>query len=361
MTKLNCLLTIVFVFQSFFLAAQLQDQYLKSSIQYANGRTETVLVLNEETEKLNYAVFVKDSSLKSSKKTYTAQEILSIDFENGKKFRQIKFAKHASKDTLTVLGRLLVTGKIELYQAYLNGAEVLVAIKDGEIYPLQDDEFSSNDLKVKRNFFRSYLVKALRDAPESIQIKTNKIRFDNKAISQLILDYNKIYDGPSEIVKQKKENKNFWIAGALFKTTKANPYGIWGFVNYRLYITDFSRSTSLNTGLHYYNYQFKTTISPTSVVTNTRSITSIPIFVQQNLLNKKVRPYLFAGVNISYINTKAGSTEFVDAKGFQGNFGFHVLGGAGIEWNVIPNLMLKADYRYENVMHGFMGGMAFIF
>ena len=361
MTKLTCLITIVFVFQSFFSTAQLQDQYLKSSIQFANGRTETALVLNEETEKLNYAVSVKDSSLKSSKQTYSAQEILSIDFENGKKFRQIKFAKHASKDTLTVLGRLLVTGKIELYQAYLNGAEVLVAIKDGEIFPLQDDEFSSNDLVVKRKFFRSYLVKALRDAPESIQTKANKIKFDNKAISQLIFDYNKLHERPSEIIKQKKENKKFWIAGILFKTTKDNPYGIWGFVNYRLYITDFSRSTSLNTGIHYYNYQFKSSISPTSVVTSTRAIASIPIFVQQNLLNKKVRPYLFAGVNISYTNTQAGSLEFEEAKGFQGNFGFHVLGGAGIEWNVIPKLMLKADYRYENVLHGFMGGVAYIF
>ncbi len=361
MTKLTCLLTIVFVLQSFVLAAQLKDHYLKSSIQFANGRTETVLVLNEETEKLNYAVSVKDSSFISSKKTYSAQEILSIDFENGKKFRQIRFAKHTSKDTLTVLGRLLVTGKIELYQAYLNGAEILVAKKEGEIFPLQDDEFSSNDLEVKRNFFRSYLINVLQDAPEAIRTKTKKIKFDNKAISQLLLDYNKLYEGPSEIIKQKKENKPFWIAGVLLKTTKNHPYGIWGFVNYRLYITDFSRSTSINTGIHYYNYQFKTSISPTSVVTSTRSIASIPIFVQQNLLNKKARPYVFAGVNVSYVNTKAGSPQFEDTKGFQRNFGFHILGGAGIEWNVMPNLMLKADYRYENVLHGFMGGLAYIF
>lgn len=361
MTKLNCLLTIVLVFQSFFSAAQLQDQYLKSFIQFATGRKETALVLNEETEKLNYAVSVKDSSLKSSKKTYSAYEILSIDFENGKKFRQIKFAKHASKDTLTVLGRLLVVGKIELYQAYLNGAELLMAVKGREIFLLQDDEFSSNDLKVKRNFFRSYLVNALKDAPESIRTKAYKINFNNKAISQLILDYNKLHERPSEIIKQKKENKKFWIAGASFKTTKDNPYGIWGFINYRLYITDFSRSTSINTGMHYYNYQFKTSVSPTSVVTSTRSIASIPIFVQQNLSNKKVRPYLFAGVNISYVNTKAGSLEFEDAKGFQGSFGLHMLGGAGIEWNVIPKLMIKGDYHYENVLHGFMGGVAYIF
>lgn len=361
MTKLTCALTFAFIFLSFSLFAQLQDQFVKSSIQFANGKTETALVLNEETGKLNYAVSVKDSSLKSNRKTYSANEILSIDFENGKKFRQIKFAPHGSKDTMTVLGRLLVTGKIELFQVYIGASEVLVAIKDGEIYPLQDDEFKSNDMEVKRKYFRSYLASVLRDAPEPMQTKANKMKFDDKGISELILDYNKLDERPSEIIKQKKENKKFWIAGVLFKTTKDNPYGIWGFVNYRLYFTDFSRSTSLNTGLHYYNYQFKAAVTPTSVVTSTRSIAAIPIFVQQNLLNKKVRPYLFAGVNVSYINTKAGNLVFEDSKGFQQNFGFHVLGGAGIEWNVIPKLMLKADYRYEDVLHGFMGGLAYIF
>jgi len=70
---------------------------------------------------------------------------------------------------------------------------------------------------------------------------------------------------------------------------------------------------------------------------------------------------VFAGFNISYINTKAEKRGYEDVKGFQRNYGFNILGGGGIELNVIPNLMLKADYRYENVLHGFMGGVAVLF
>lgn len=359
--KLTCLLTIALIFHSFLLSAQLHDQYLKGSIQFADGRKETVLLLNEETEKLNYSVSVKDSSHKKSKKTYSAYEILAFEFENGKKFRQITFAPHSAKDSITVLGRLIVTGKINLFQVYQNNSELLVAVKDGEIFPMQKDEFTMLDTEIKKHHFNSYLLSALRDAPDPIREKATKIDFDEKAISRLILDYNKLYDSPSEIVKKEAENKRFWIAGASFKKTKEYPYGIFGFINYRLYITDFSRSTSFNIGLHYYNYQFKTTYSPISIITSTRSIASLPVFVQQNLLNKRVRPYLFAGFNISYINTKADRRGYEDPKGFQRNYGFNVLGGAGIELNVIPNLMLKADYRYENVLHGFMGGVAVLF
>jgi hypothetical protein len=149
MMKLTCLLTIAFIFHSFLLSAQLHDQYLKGSIQFADGRKETVLVLNEETGKLNYSVSVKDSSHKKSKKTYSAYEILGIEFENGKKFRQITFVPHGSEDTLTVLGRLIVTGKINLFQVFQNDAELLVAVKDREIFPMQKDEFSPLDTEIK--------------------------------------------------------------------------------------------------------------------------------------------------------------------------------------------------------------------
>lgn len=359
--KLTCLLTIAFIFHSSILSAQLHDQYLNGSIQFADGRTETVLLLNEETEKLNYSVSVKDSSHKKSKKTYSASEILAFEFENGKKFRQITFTSHGSEDSITVLGRLIVTGRITLFQVYQNNAELLVAVKDEEIFPMQKDEFTSLDTEIKKHYYNSYLLSALRDAPGPFREKATKIDFNEKDISRLILDYNKLYDGPAEIVKTKTENRSFWIAGASFKKTKEYPYGILGFINYRLYITDFSRSTSFNLGLHYYNYQFQTTYSPITTVTSTRSIASLPVFVQQNLLNKRIRPYLFAGVNISYINTKADKRGYEDAKGFQRNYGFNILGGGGIELNVIPNLMLKADYRYENVLHGFMGGVAVLF
>ncbi len=360
--KLICLLTIAFIFHSSILSAQLHDQYLKGSILFADGRKITVLLLNEETGELNYSVSIKDSSHKKNRKTYSASEVLSVDFDNGKKFRQIKFAPHGSADTITVLGRLIVTGRIQLFQVYQKNEEILVAVKDGEIFPMQEDEFNSNDTEINKHHYISYLLSALKDAPDPIREKAIKTDFDEKDISRLILDYNKLFDSPAQIVKKEPENKRFWIAGASFKKTKECPYGIWGFINYRLYVTDFSRSTSFNIGVHYYNYQFKTPYYTSySFVTSTRNIVSLPVFVQQNLLNKKVRPYLFAGFNISYINSKADKPGYEDVNGFQRSYGFNILGGAGMEWNLLPNLMVKADYRYENVLHGFMGGVAVLF
>lgn len=356
----------LFLFTAFFFAflipkAQLHDQYLKVTILFSDGRSTSAMVLNEESKKLNYSVSIQDSSNKKSKQTYSASAIKELDFDNGKIFRQITFAPHGTNDTITVLGRLLVTGKINLFQVYRQGKLLLVAVKADEIFPMQKDEFSPLDPEIKKHYYNSFLLNALKDAPDPIRVKAARAEFDEKYISRLILEYNKLYDLPAEIVKRKAEKKSFWLAGAEFKKTKVYPYGVFGFVNYRLYITDLSSSTSFNVGLHYYNYQFKTTYSPALLVTSTRSIASLPVFVQQNLLNKKVRPYLFAGFNFSYIHTKADKPGYEDQKGFQRNYGGNIIGGAGIEANVLPNLMIKADYRYENVLHGFMGGLAFLF
>lgn len=361
MPKSALFLFILFFFAVLIPKAQLHDQYLKATILFSDGRSISAMVLNQETEKLNYSVSIKDSSHKKSKQTFSASEIKELEFENGKKFRQVTFTAHGTTDTITVLGRLLVTGKITLLQVYQRNNLLLVALKADEIFPMQKDEFSSLDPEIKRHHYNSFLLSALRDAPDPLRVKAARAEFDEKYISRLILEYNKLNDTPSEIIKRKAEKKSFWIAGVEFKKSKAYPYGVFGFVNYRLYVTDLSRSTSVNLGLHYYHYQFKTTYSPASLVTSTRSIASIPVFVQQNLLNKKVRPYLFAGFNFSYINTKADRPGYEDEKGFQRNYGGNIIGGAGIEANVLPNLMIKADYRYENVLHGFMGGLAFLF
>jgi hypothetical protein len=361
MPKISVFLPIAFLFICFAPKAQLQDQYVKATVHFTDGKTITAAVLNEETEKLNNSISIKDSSNKKSKTTYSAYDIRSIEFENGKKFRQITFTPHGSEDTLTVLGRLIVTGKIDLLQVYYKNEEILIAIRDGEPYPMQKDEFTSLDRELKYHHYNAYLLSALRDAPDAIREKTAKTDFDQKDISKLFVEYNKLYDNPVEILKTTNQNKKFFIAGVLFKKTKENPYGFFGFINYRLYVTDFSRSTSLNTGIHFYNYQSKTIYSPTQTITSTRTIASIPIFVQQNLLNKAVRPYLFAGLNATYVHEKTDDRYAVTAKGFQRNYGVNMLGGAGIEINIISNLMLKADYRYENVAHGFMGGVAFLF
>ena len=351
----------VVLFYSFAVNAQLHEEYVKGSLLFKDGRKETALILNEETGKLNYSVSVKDSSHKKSRKNYAAAEIAELVLDNGKQFKQITFTPHKTEDTLTVLGRLLVTGRINLYKVYYKELMILIAIKENEIFPLQKDEFTSLDIEVKKHFYNSFLISAVRDAPEEFKEKAAKIDFDEKDISRFIFDYNKLYSNPAEQIKIKNENKKFWIGGLAFNKTKNTAYAFWGFVNYRLYFTDFSRSTSFNTGFHFYNYQYKANYTLTQTAVFTRSIASIPVFVQQNLLNKSIRPYLFGGFNFSYVHTKADKPNFEEQRGFQKNYGFHLLGGAGMELNILPHLMLKADYRFENYTHGLMGGVAVVF
>ncbi|NCU06368.1 MAG: PorT family protein [Chitinophagaceae bacterium] len=360
MTKQILLLFAIILFHSEVLTAQLKDQFTKATIQFANGKTESVLVMNNETEKLNYSVSIKDSEDSKSVQKIPASEILSLDFANGKKFRQISFVPHASGETLVVLGKLLVTGKIMLYHVYYRNAELFVAEKNGQMYPLQNDQLIPGQPELVYYNFKNYLNKALEDASEPIRQKIFSIECEKDAVTKIIADYNMLYNNPPvEVIKSTKENKKFLIVGLSGGKSPSLDYDIFGYINYRLYILDFSRSTSINTGIHFYNYHYKTAGSYRFVNIN-QSTVSIPVFAQQNLLNKAVRPHLFAGFNVSYNHVKTDDQNYTLPKGFQRRFGFHILAGAGVDWNITPRFIVKAESRFENVFHGFLGGVAFI-
>ena len=72
---------------------------------------------------------------------------------------------------------------------------------------------------------------------------------------------------------------------------------------------------------------------------------------QQNLSNKKIRPYLFAGVALNYSQTTDQDGDTVNYVGFQKTNGITSPYGIGIEIDIYKGFYFKSEYRDELFVH----------
>lgn len=150
-------------------------------------------------------------------------------------------------------------------------------------------------------------------------------------------------------------------AGGMIKTRDENEYYIQAV--YRTYFPKLSRSTSINIGLNYFRHRYSEMNAsfPYDKINYTSNLISLPLQVQQNILNKNIRPYFFAGVNASILKIVDENGNSQIQKGFQKSFGVGILYGAGIEVDIYKGLMVKSEYRYENYSHLILLGIGYIF
>lgn len=126
-----------------------------------------------------------------------------------------------------------------------------------------------------------------------------------------------------------------------------------------------SKKTSLNVGIGYgKNYRkkpFYNFLGTEELYDSHLSLISIPVFIQYNILNGKIQPYVYAGTGVAYIyETVLVSNVYTDLK-LGSRFGPLIFGGAGIEALISKNWMVKVDFRYDNSPHLPIVGLAYRF
>ena len=124
----------------------------------------------------------------------------------------------------------------------------------------------------------------------------------------------------------------------------------------RKYYPKISNSTSLNFGVSYFNYKIEE-----QNATNTASLLSIPLQIQQNLFNKNIRPYIFAGLSLNYLIANDNNGNSILEKGFQKTYGINLLYGVGIEIDIFKGFYLKSEYRNEAYSHPILFGIGYVF
>lgn len=356
-------LAIVMLF-SLPLAAQLKKTFLKATLSLADGSKKDGFVQLQDLATMNKGVEFKESLETPAFTHYDTTQVIGLKTEDGDVFERIKVQLYDPYTEILSIAKVLSNGKASLYKIQV-GLDVLYIVKTNEKqFVLQDDKIGQGQGSVESSTFnfRNVMFAALAGAGMS-EAEAERLDFSEDQFLSMVNKYNRAMGGESTLKSVKPKNVAFVIPSAGFMA-----YGgkteYYGRINFRLFTPKISTGTSFNTGVHFIQQKFTTVyVYGTIEIAShyTRTVKSIPVYIQQNLLSGSFRPYVFGGMNISYVTLRADPKNPVLINGGEvTDKGVGFVGGAGFELTLVKGLMIRGEFLHENFTHLVMGGIAYI-
>ncbi len=368
MYKLYYLNLIVILFLSLLVTtadSQLNESFDKGKIVLKNGEQLNGFIKDEETPKLMFSVYFKSQASEKMYSLYDTAQLKSFTLNSGEIYELKHIYVNNNEDSITCFAKLLLRGKATLYKFYYKTEEMFVVDTRNKLFVLQDDKLDNTALEaeLKHFFYLNNLTAAIQNF-SSATANLDKISYHEKDFINIIAEYNTTEGSKNEYFNFKAKPLNFIIASIGYNYTNSlnNEIGIQ--LMHRTYFPKLSRSTSLNIGLNYFKQNYSTTykdIYTNFVVPYTYHLFSIPVQLQENLLNGGIRHYLFLGANLSYVKRLNEKGQEDLPPGLNNKLGFAFLFGGGAEADLYKGLMFKLEFRFENYAHMALMGLAYNF
>ena len=346
---------IIFTFLTvLFSNAQLKEKFDKGFIINKSKDTIEGYIKAADLSNFSSGICFKKNLEEKECKTYGNNQILSFKTYTNDSFDLLDLKMDNRQNAVKIFAKLIFKeGGVSLYKSVHKSEIFYVILNNNEKYILQNDKLFTGENKL-----RTYNYKGILNfATEGFVNNNNlKAKFDEDTFIDILVDYNLSKGKESNYVKVKEKSTNFLIATAGLGFEK-NSSEYYGQLMYRKYLPKISRSTSFNIGINYFNNQYTSRNKD-----YTLSLFSVPIQIQQNFLNKNIRPYIFAGISLDYVQIKDDANVSVLTKGFQKNYGLNMLYGAGIEMDVFDEgIYIKIEYRKQGYTHPILFGIGYVF
>ena len=287
---------------------------------------------------------------------YNTTQIKSFQTETGKIFDLLAIKINNNSKEIAVFASLILKGQTSLYKTIYKSTTFYIVVTKDENYVLQNDEIITGETNIKKYNYEG----VLNIATEGFLVNNyQKIAFNELDFIKIISEFNTSKGYKSNKVTYDEKNIHYYLV-SIGGGVKKDESEIFFQAMYRVYFPKISRSTSLNLGLNYFNYQFSESSYGTTSLYK-KSLISIPFQFQQNILNKNIRPYIFAGFSLSYLKSIDDKNNSLIEDGFQKNFGIGFLYGAGLEIDIYKRFMLKSEIRNEIYNHLILFGIGYNF
>ena len=329
-----------------------QDNFRSGFIVKISNDTIRGMVRNDIEEKLSKAVIFRSAN--GTLETYLPQDIAAFGFDGGSVFRVVKYVdpsdEYLPKEQFA---KLLFDGTNDLYSFIRKDIYFFVSrVKSDTTLLLFDDIQNSLGQLIEKGNYQNQLFFIGREC-EKMRSQAQKVHYNEPALLQYFIALDKCMgnDNASAVhyVKPETVTQVYVFAGGL---PVGNNYQVMVQGVLKIILPSQSRRTSLNTGLvylrkkgigEYYNF-WGTKTEYDHVV----DIVDLPLLIQYDLLEKKIRPFVYGGPGLAYKR----ETEFDGAvASTKGGFGLTIIGGAGIEGYVSKKVFLKIDCRYDLLFH----------
>ncbi len=261
--------------------------------------------------------------------------------------------------------RKLITGKYDLF-VFARGDRQFYLIKnDTSTYFLYNSLLSNNGELITQGNYTNTLN--LISIPcEKLASRYDRVGYGEKEMSDFVLALNKCISPETAVSyyqKPKSVMQIFLFAGGL-PLGKNSQLTLDG--SLRVSVPSVNKNTFLNIGLHYSSTHVISNRNDyyygNYTVTSTYNIFSVPLTIQYDFTRGRIRPYVYGGVGLGYLDQKILGTIYQ----YQGplptqKFGISLIVGGGIEAWIVKGLYIRADYRYELVSQYPSIGIAYDF
>lgn len=208
MKKRSCLKLFPFFFimlATNLVHGQLKYFYVKGNIELLTGQTVRGFIKDDEIAKMNYKISFKATEEDKNIIMYDTSQIKSFTLDDGDIFELLRFRGHDMENDVSVLAKLIIRGKASLYKTFYNSDDIYIIINGGRTYVLKNDKqnWGTQSAEVSRNFFKNFLGAAVDDIP-TLKNKIERITFNEKEISSIVSDYNKLLKAENIIIPEKR-------------------------------------------------------------------------------------------------------------------------------------------------------------
>lgn len=331
-----------------------QDNFKEGYIVKNSSDTVRGLLKDDTEEKLTIEVIFKSSN--GTPESYSPQNILSFGFDHGNLFRLVEYIDPSDNYLRKEhFAKLIFDGINDLYSFIRKDVLFFVGQTDDDTTLLLfNDITTAAGQTIDRGNYQNQLFFIGRTC-ERMRSKAQNTRYSETALLDYFVLLDKCLSNGTAAtvyyVKLETETQLYVFAGGI---PLGNKYEIMVQAMAKFTLPSQSRRTSLNTGLVYlrnFNTEsYSDYFGSVKEYDQVTEIIEVPLLIQYEFLEKKIRPYVYGGLGLAYKRETPfpGTTT---TTGLQGDFGFSLIGGAGIEGYVSKKVFLKIDWRYDLLVH----------
>jgi opacity protein-like surface antigen len=241
-----------------------------------------------------------------------------------------------------------------------------IKVRNDSTYLLYDVDYTGTGVVKQEGNFKNILLFLCRNCPE-LKGKIDYLSFTDPDIINYLKALNRCVSPSTEsdvVYKREKSKLNvFLYAGGMAYSDK---HEITAKAIARFFIPGLDGKTSVNVGINYMQNFEKSLVDVYYIGYKmnqevTVNMFSVPLSIQHNFTKGKIQPYIDAGLSLVY-KKGSGAIDFggrpIEERDKTG-VGFTA--AIGLDGNITKSLAIKAEWRYELLLHLPTVGIAYTF
>jgi hypothetical protein len=350
-----------------------QNSFKQAFIVKNTGDTVKGYIEEGYENKISETVTFKKDMSQRDAQYLTVADVVAFGFDGGNTFKKVTYTDPADGQKAASFAKFLVSGYYKLYDFLKNDKRFFIIVTPQDsTYLLYEDEYSSTGAITLSGNYKNVLM-FVASGCEKFRKRAEDVNYSEGEVLDFINKVNNCVSPSTQnevlYKKPKGETHVFVYAGGFYI---GSDYDVTGRIMAKFTLPSVDKRLALNVGVNFmaqhknekFYYSYSGAVSSTDYKTALVStqFVSVPLAIQYYLATGKLRPYVEAG--LSFLSSKISgelSSNLSTVLPETDYTGISLVGAVGVDYVLQKHLIIKAEWRYEYVLHYPTLGVAFSF